>query len=129
MTFHLQLDQTNKLNLSSLILKIKWLDLRAPTILSYRFSSIMGPSLSRITTVPAMFVLVVLISPLLESDVHTSYQQIFLCSFLLILKPFQSISAYLYTYLSPRAERWNFPPGGEMNILTFLYEILNVFIL
>ena len=34
-----------------------------------------------------------------------------------------------YTYLSPRAENWNFPPQGEMDILTFLHDILNVFIL
>ena len=93
MTFHLQLDQTNKLNTSNLILKIKWLDLRARTILSYRFSSKMEPSLSRITTLPTLFVLVVLISPLLASDVDTSYQLIFLCSFLLVLKTFWSISA------------------------------------
>ena len=34
-----------------------------------------------------------------------------------------------YTYLSPRAENWKFLPQGEMNILTFLHDISNVFIL
>ena len=30
-----------------------------------------------------------------------------------------------YKYLSPRAENWKFPPQGEMDILTFLHDILN----
>ena len=28
-----------------------------------------------------------------------------------------------YSYLSSQAENWKFPPRGEMDILTFLYDI------
>ena len=31
-----------------------------------------------------------------------------------------------YTYLSPQAENWKFRPQGEMDILTFLHDILHV---
>ena len=34
-----------------------------------------------------------------------------------------------YTYLSLRAENLKSSPQGEMDILTFLHDILNVFIL
>ena len=34
-----------------------------------------------------------------------------------------------YTYLSPRAGNWKFPPQSEMDILTFLHDVLLAFIL
>ena len=36
---------------------------------------------------------------------------------------------FRYTYLSPRAENWKFSPRFEIDILTFLHDILNALIL
>ena len=39
------------------------------------------------------------------------------------------VSFFKYTYLSPWAENWKFPAWGEIDILTFLDDILYVFVL